>query len=167
MHREELEDVNDGAFKACCDIFFLKTSVSIKPRTVSFRAYPNLLIKQPEWCPLKPENRNKPKVHDITNVMSENSKKKEPEKAKSLEETAKEFAQRLARRTAWETIKVGAEYVIPRIDLKPCKVVRVVEKSENIVKMKEVDSNGIVTSYSNVVYKDDIEAKLMAPHKIF
>ena len=170
MQREELDDVHDGAFKALCEIFFLKTSVAIKPRTVSFRAYTNVPITPPEWCPLKPENRNKPKVYDISKVYQENSAKiiqRKTEEAEKAAEEKKKAEDMLPRRTEWSEFKIGADYIIPRVDLKPCKTVRVVEQEGNKLKVKEVDDNGFVTAYVNTIFEDDIEAKVMSLKRKF
>ena len=177
MRKEKLDEVTDGAFKACCGIFFLKTSVSIKPRTVNYRAYDHMQIINPEWCPLLPENKDKPKVYDITsafdNAAEKRRKEEEARKAAELEKKAaaelekKKMKEKLPRRVEWESINVGDNYVIPRIESKPCKFMKVVDKNVALIKLKEIEQDGSLSIMVSTIFKDDIEAKLMTALKKF
>ena len=155
MKKEGLDDSVSG-YCAKCSVFFIKTSVGLNPRTVSFRTYPSDKIVPPIWCPLKEENKGKPCVFDIRSAY-------EQEKDKKIkEENKEEAALKMARkRTPWTDIEVGELYVLPQMLGKACRVVLVEERNAAFLKYKEVNEYGGLTSYTSTLFKDDVECNFI------
>lgn len=173
MKKEALDDDAGGAFKATCSTFFLKTTVSVKPRTISFRAYDSVPIDPPAWCPLRPENLHKPKIHDISGKFSNNESSVTSKPAVTVtpttvaEKPAEPEKVEIPRRTEWDKIVVGGKYVMPRIGQKPCKVVCVTEKTERSFKFKEVERDNTLSYMTSMAFHDDVEAKVIVKYKSF
>lgn len=155
MKKEGLDDSVAG-YSAKCSIFFLKTSIGLTPRTVSFRSYPSDNIVPPKWCPQREENHGKPCVFDVRTAYEqelESNKKKEDEKENALKQAR--------RRTPWTDIEVGGYYVIPEILGKACRIVYIEEKNAAFLKYREVKMFGEATVYTSTLFKDDVECNFI------
>ena len=159
--REKL-DADEVGYKLMCSMFFLKTSLSVSPRTTCFRCYPNMVIQNPSWCPLLPENFSKPKVYDITKKvqeLTENDKNGSTNKP-SLTLIASKF-EKLPSHTPWDEIQVGEIYIIPKFKASARETVRIMEKNDISIRVHEIYSTGKESEYFKTIFKKDDEAKFL------
>ena len=153
--REKLNEDEVG-YKLMCSMFFLKTSLGVSPRTTSFRCYPNMVIQNPSWCPLLPENYSKPKVYDITKKLETITGK--PKETNPL--IADKF-EKIPAHTPWDEIEVGELYIIPKFKASARGTVRVIEKNDISIRIHDVYANGRESEYFQTIFKTEDEAKFI------
>lgn len=171
--RKVYDDEMSEAYTVNCAAAFYKTATAIRPRVIRFRVYDGLAVTPPSWCPLRPENKDKPKVVSLFDLGKSNSTselckggilgpsavKKEAEKKDTSKEEAR-TAIAINPITNWDDIKEGEEYIVPRLKYSKCKLFLVVSKSEYMIRCKEIE-DGKVSMITSVIYKSSEESKFI------
>jgi hypothetical protein len=63
----------------------------------------------------------------------------------------------LPRHLAWDEIQENGVYVIPKLLSQARKVVKVIMKTENLIRTVEINEHGDESTYSSTIYPNDLE----------
>ena len=148
-------------FNACCGRFMVLFNTYSRPRLIKAKTGHMLSLTPPEWCP---------KNNGITNVSiphsdlikslpspSQVSTASEPITKTMTYTERREKIMSLPKRLAWKDIKEGEIYVIPKILYQARKVVRVIMKSDTLIRCSEIDEYGKESQTLTSVYPSDID----------
>ena len=139
-------------FEACCNRSIVNYNSYTKPRTIIAKCGPMLPIKTPAWCPKK-----RGVIKESIQYKGEENKEK-PKSVKDLTYSEKkELLMSLPKHLEWDEIEEGGIYVIPKILSQDRKVVRVVVKSDNIIRYSEIDEYGEEGRALTSIYPRDID----------
>lgn len=157
-------------FNACCGRYTIMFNNYSRPRVIRANAGAMLPLDPPEWCP---KNRG------ITNMcISSEALAQEMSKAlpavvsvpthsvelenktyKTMTYTERrEKMMALPKRITWDEIEEDGIYVIPKILSQSRKVVRVIMKSETLLRCSEIDEYGKESQVLCSIYPKDIDA---------
>lgn len=151
------------AFNACCGKVIIDYGEYSEPRLIKKRGGLLLNIDTPEWCPkkngidkqvLKPVGR-----YDYKDVQDEQSTPSKVETTRKLTYYEKRDAlKKLPRHLEWDEIKENEVFVIPKILTQPRKVIRVIFKTNSMIRYSEINDKGTESNYYSTIYPSDIEA---------
>lgn len=141
-------------FEACCGRSLVDYNSYTKPKTIMAKCGPMLSIITPSWCPKK---RGVIKE----SIQYRGEEEKEEEKPKAIKDLSyfekKELLMKLPKHLQWDEIEEGEIYVIPKILSQDRKVVRVVVKSDNLIRYSEIDEYGEEGRALTSIFPRDID----------
>lgn len=151
-------------FNACCSRCIISYANGNRPRTIEFNTGPMLDIKRPEWCP---KAKGFTKIYEGYNAQETPSKSTQmclpppppkTEKKVLTYSEKRELLLKLPKRLEWSEIEEGGVYVIPKILSQSRKVVRVVVKTDTLIRCSEIDEFGKESQVCSSIYPNDIES---------
>jgi hypothetical protein len=162
-------------FNACCGRYMVMFNTYSRPRVIKANTGPMLPLDPPAWCP---RNRGITSMSVSSEELAKNVNKALP--APSQVSTPKEtvepvvktyktmtYTERreklmaLPKHLEWDDIVEGEIYVIPKILSQARKVVRVVMKSDTLLRCSEIDEYGKESQALCSVYPRDIDVVFM------
>lgn len=162
---------NDIQFNAACGKSFILFDRTERPRNIKYKVGPMLDIEAPYWCPKKKGVTKE--YADYDSILKEDKEheesmaehkespatppKKEEKKVLTYYEK-KELLMKLPRRVEWDDIEEGEVYVIPKLLYQSRKVVRIVIKTESLIRCSEIDEFGKENQICTSIYPKDIES---------
>ena len=152
-------------FNACCGRSLIGFNSYSRPRVIKAATGPMVPLPPPEWCPKK---RGVTKEY-ITSTEAEQDLVRKCLPAPStatqniVQNRPMTYSERreklmaLPKRLEWDEIEEGGVYVIPKILSQARKVVRVVMKTDDILRCSEIDEFGKESQVLTSVYPRDID----------
>lgn len=170
-------DDNRLQFNACCNRCLVDYNTYTRPRVIQHKTGSMLEIETPSWCPkergiTKEYCVEKDTVNEIPNTETKmlplfpttTTTVIEPVKLTYTEK--RERLKNLKKHIEWNDIKEGNVYVIPKILSQQRKVVRVIAKTDNMIRCSEIDEYGKESQYCTNIYPSDIDTTfIIAIHK--
>lgn len=162
--------VGDGrlVFNACCGKVIIDYTSFTRPRVIKYKTGQMLAIETPEWCPKKhgiDKQVLKPIAGESYSDENEITQRSLPARvAPSAQETRpmtyyerREKLKTLPKHLAWDEIQENGVYVIPKLLSQARKVVKVIMKTENLIRTVEINEHGDESTYSSTIYPNDLE----------
>lgn len=151
--------VGDGMlqFDACCSRCMVTYSNYSLPRNIRYKTGHMVDIETPDWCP-KARGVTK-EYKSSVDIAASNAQTAEKKPLTYMEK--KERLMNLPRSTEWEDIKEGDVYVIPKVLSSYRKVVRVVIKTDTLIRCSDIDEFGKESQVCTSIYKSDIDSHFM------
>ena len=153
-------------FNACCGRCMVTFNTYLRPRIIKAKTGPMLPLPTPDWCPKKrgvtteyltaSELQNEVKSLPSPSTVSTANSNTEINKPMTYSEKREKMMQ-LPKHIEWNDIKEGDVYVIPKILHQSRKVVRVVIKTESLLRCSEIDEYGKESQVLTSVYPRDID----------
>lgn len=156
-------------FNACCGRYTIMFSTYSRPRVIKANAGPMLPLTPPDWCPrnrgitkmcVSSEGFAKDIARALPAVVSTPKQSVEPEVKtyKTMTYTERrEKLMELPKHLTWDEIEEDGIYVIPKILSQSRKVVRVVMKSDTLLRCSEIDEYGKESQVLCSIYPRDID----------
>jgi hypothetical protein len=163
-------------FNACCGRFMVMFSSYSRPRIIKAKTGPMVPLTPPAWCP---KNRGVTQMSVSSAMLAQemndkalpapsqvSSQKEEVEPIVKTYKTMtyterREKLMALPKHLKWDDIVEGEIYVIPKILSQARKVVRVVMKSDTLLRCSEIDEYGKESQVLCSVYPRDIDVVFM------
>ena len=153
-------------FNACCGRMLIDFGSTNRPRIIKANTGPMLPLPTPDWCPKKrgitkeyltaSELQNEVKSLPSPNNVSTANSNTEINKPMTYSERREKMMQ-LPKHIEWDDIEEGGVYVIPKILHQSRKVIRVVIKTESLLRCSEIDEYGKESQALTSVYPRDID----------
>lgn len=156
---------DDIRYSACCGRSLITTTSVSRPKTIAAKTGPMVPLPSPEWCP---------KLRGVTIEYVEDDVQKQHTAQKCLpllpQKTTKmttqvltytekrERMKNLPKHLKWEELKEGEIYVIPKILYQSRKVIKIVIKTENLIRCSEIDEKGEESTILSSIYPTDIDS---------
>ncbi len=164
-------------FNACCGKFFITFSKGKRPRIIKANVEDASDILTPSWCPkifgVTSRTINAQDLIDDDEETYENPPSHTEIKQEAKTTTAMTYTEKreklmsLPRRLAWDEIKEGKYYVIPQILYQAPKIVKVILKTDTLIRCNEVKYDGTVSTVATSIYPQDIDAVFLVEHHKF
>lgn len=162
-------------FNACCGRFMVMFNTYSRPRIIKAKTGPMVPLPPPEWCP---KNRGVTSMSVSSDMLAQDVNKALPaplqvstpkETVEPVVKTYKtmtyterrEKLMALPKHLEWDDIVEGEIYVIPKILSQARKVVRVIMKSDTLLRCSEIDEYGKESQVLCSVYPRDIDVVFM------
>ena len=148
-------------FNACCNKSLISSNGFARPRVIKANTGPMVELTPPSWCPKK---------RGVTKefIINTDEEKKDtlslpptPTVKPSTQLTYSEKRERLLampKRIEWKDIEEDGVYVIPKILSQSRKVVRVIMKTDTLLRCSEIDEYGKESQTLSSIYPRDIDA---------
>lgn len=156
-------DEDELIFNACCGKVIIDYGDYSRPRVIKFRSGHMLDVDVPNWCPKK-NGIDKQILKPVGNgsYTDENEATPPPlpkeESYKNLSYfDRKEKMRKFSRHITWDEIEEDEVYVIPKILSQKRKVIKVVTKTDNIIRATEIDEYGTESTFCTTIYPNDVE----------
>jgi len=159
------------AFNACCGKVIIDYTNYTRPRVIKYKTGHMLDIECPDWCPkkkgidkqiLKPIDSANYK--DVTNEPPTPPPLQLPSTPSTQTTTVpltyyqkREKMKELPKHLTWDEIKENEIFVIPKLLYQPRKVIRVISKSNFMIRYNEINDRGAESSYVGTMYSSDLE----------
>lgn len=155
-------------FNACCNRVLINLPNGQRPRVISANVHQTDVIKKPRWCPKdRGVNKEYYTPDELSNtirkglpspstVSTNSSTNLETNRTMTYSEK-RERLMALPKHLEWEDIKEGETYVIPKILYQSRKVVKIVMKTDAIIRCVEINESGDEKNYLTTIYPKDIE----------
>lgn len=151
-------------FNACCGKVIIDYTTYTRPRVIRYKTGHMLDIHTPDWCPKKrgiDKQVLKPSFNgaysDEDEVVSPPPLPNQATKQSLTYYEKREKLKMLPKHLTWEEIKENEVYVIPRILSQARKIIKVVLKTDNILRTVEINEHGKESTYFSTIYPNDIE----------
>lgn len=157
------------AFNACCGKVIIDYGNYSRPRVIKYKTGQMIDIDTPSWCPKK-NGIDKQILKPIgdgsyTDESNDRMLALPTQVAPPSQETPKQMTyyekreamKKLPRRVKWEDIKENEIFVIPKILSQARKVVRILMKTDGIIRYNEINEYGVESTYCSTMYPNDIE----------
>lgn len=155
-------------FNACCNRVLINLSNGQRPRIIAANIYQTDIINKPTWCP---KERGVNKEYYTTNELSNTIRRSLPSPSTVSTNVntnsnitrpmtyseKREKLMSLPKHLAWEEIEEGEIYVIPKILSQSRKLVKIIMKTDFIIRCVEIDENGEEKQYLTSIYPKDID----------
>ena len=154
-------------FNACCGRSLISYNNMSRPRIIQANVGPMLPLETPTWCPKKRGITKEYVAYKEDNEQSETKNFPLPVRVETPKaETPKymtyaekrEKLMSFPKRVEWDDIEEDGVYVIPKILTQSRKVVRVVMKTDNLLRCSEIDEFGKENTVLTSIYPRDIDA---------
>ena len=163
--------IDDGrlVFNACCGKVIIDYSDYTRPRVIKYKTGQMLQIDTPDWCPKK-HGIDKQVLKPIGNAQysdEDESQLSLPARvAPPSQDTPKQMTyyekreamKKLPSHLKWDDIKENEVFVIPKILNQARKVIKILMKTDAIIRYNEINEYGVESSYCGIMYPNDIEA---------
>lgn len=153
-------------FNACCGRVLINIGNTDRPRIIKANTGHMLPLPTPDWCPKKrgvtkeylttSELQNEVRSLPSPSTVSTANSNTEINKPMTYSERREKMMQ-LPKHIEWDDIEEGGVYVIPKILHQSRKVVRVVVKTESLLRCSEIDEYGKESQVLTSVYPRDID----------
>lgn len=157
----DYEHCSEGKFDAACKAMSYTAFNVTRPRRIDYNLLPNQDISSPTWCPLKNTAAQLLLTAEpsSTRPLPQNTGPRPSTTTPSTTYDRREKMKELRKHLAWDDIKEGNMYVIPKILDKSRKVVRVITKTPMSCICHEISEyTGAEYTYNCMVYPSDLEA---------
>ena len=162
-------------FNACCGRCIIDYGEYSRPRTIVFKVGASVDIKVPSWCPRErgifkeqiPYKLLNKDNKQLSLPYKDDDKPKKPltytEKKELIEDYVK--SNQIKPHLKWDEIEVGSVYVLPKFLTISRKVIKVMDKLERSIRFVEIEDDGKESTYSQTLWKDDIDAAFLVKLK--
>ena len=157
-------------YNACCGRTLITFGCGYRPRIIKANTGPMLPLPTPSWCPKKrgvtreylssSDLQNEVKALPSPSTVSASNSDTAINRPMTYSEKREKMMQ-LPRHLEWDEIEEGGVYVIPKILHQSRKVVRVVIKTESLLRCSEIDEYGKESQVLTSVYPRDIDMVFM------
>lgn len=165
--------IGDGrlVFNACCGRVSIDYGDYSRPRVIKYKTGQMLAIDTPDWCPkkhgiskqvLKPIGETNPIDKDKTRASL--PARVAPPSQTTVQESKpltyyerRERLKTLPKHLEWDEIKENSVYVIPKILSQARKVVKIVMKTDSLIRAVEINEHGVESTYCSTIYPNDLE----------
>ena len=163
---------NQGSVKynACCGKALITFGCGYRPRIIKANTGPMLPLPTPDWCPKKrgvtreylssSDLQNEVKALPSPSTVSASNSNSAINRPMTYSEKREKMMQ-LPKHIEWDEIEEGGVYVIPKILHQTRKVIRVVVKTESLLRCSEIDEYGKESQVLTSVYPRDIDMVFM------
>lgn len=155
-------------FNACCGRYTIIFNTYSRPRIIKANTGPMLPLTPPDWCP---RNRGITKMCVSSEALAQDVNKALPAPSQVSTPTEpvvktyktmtyterREKLMELPKHLTWDEIEEDGIYVIPKILSQSRKVVRVVMKSDTLLRCSEIDEYGKESQVLCSIYPRDID----------
>ena len=148
------ENIVTKQYDIACRAVSYEAFGHIRPRRIANNISDRDEVKRPNWCPLKNGNTQQKLVATAPNMQQ----KQVTTPAYTSYADRREKLKELRPHIAWEDLKEGNYYIIPKILSKARKVVKVITKTDLCCICHEISEyTGNEYTYNTTIYPSDLE----------